>query len=390
MDSDRTPLLFQPLRLRDVALRNRIVLSPMAQYSADNGAATDWHFAHFAKFAIGGAGLVFTEAVKVERRGLGTVGDLGLWSEEHIEPLRRVASIVKGHGATPGIQLNHAGRKAGTFRPWEGFGPLDRRTPLPDRDRDHWEVIGPSAVPHLAGWPVPRELTLADIAEIVEAWAAGARRAATAGFEVLEIHGAHGYLVHQFLSEAANRRTDRYGGSLANRMRFALEVAEAVRGVWPDGRPLFFRSSAVDALGWTLEDTVRLARELKSRGVDLLDCSSGGMGTGSPTASPRALKLGFQVPYAERVRREAGIPTMAVGLIVSGRQAERILQQGEADLIAVGREMLFDPHWPVRAATELMEDRAFDLLPPQYGWWLDRRMKSGGLQTALRGLHGSQ
>lgn len=383
MTGNPDPLLFQQIKLRGACLRNRIVVSPMAQYSALKGMATDWHFNHFAKLAIGGAGLVFTEAVKVERRGLGTVGDLGLWSDEHIEPLGRIASTIKANGGTPGIQLNHAGRKAGTLRPWEGFGPLDRTTPL--AGDEHWEVVGPSPLPHLDGWPVSQELTSSQVCDVIDAWAAAARRAARAGFEVLEIHGAHGYLVHQFLSEAANQRSDRYGGSLANRMRFALEIAEAIRAVWPHDRPLFFRISAVDALGWSLDDSVTLASELRSRGVDVMDCSSGGLGTGSPTASPRGLKLGFQVPYAARIRREAEIPTMAVGLIVSGRQAERILQQGEADLIAVGRELLLDPHWPVRAAMELMGDRAFELLPPQYGWWLERRMKSG-LSDALNEL----
>ncbi|QCK88889.1 NADH:flavin oxidoreductase/NADH oxidase [Phreatobacter aquaticus] len=367
----------------NVRLRNRIVLSPMAQYSADGGMATDWHFTHFAKFAVGGAGLVFTEAVKVERRGLGTIGDMGLWSDAHIAPLARIAAFVSAQGAKAGIQLNHAGRKAGTFRPWEGFGPLDRTQPL--CGQDHWEVIGPSAIPHLEGWPVPRELGTSEIAEVIEAWASAARRALAAGFDVLEIHGAHGYLVHQFLSEAANKRIDRYGGHLANRMRFALEIAEAVRAVWPQDKPLFFRVSAVDSLGWSLEDTVKLARELKGRGVDVVDCSSGGLGTGSPTSSPHGLKLGYQVGYAEAVRREAEIATMAVGLIVSGRQAERILREGSADLVAVGREMLLNPQWPISAALDLMDDAAFDLMPPHYGWWLDKRMKSG-LAHSLNGL----
>lgn len=384
MSNPASPLLLEPMQLRGVHLRNRIVVSPMAQYSADEGKATDWHFAHFAKLAVGGAALVFTEAVKVERRGSGTVGDLGLWSDALVEPLARVASIVKANGGIPGIQLNHAGRKAGTFRPWEGFGPLDRTQPL--QGQVHWEVVGPSAIQHLPDWPVPRALASSEVAGVVDAWTAAARRADRAGFEVLEIHGAHGYLVHQFLSEAANQRTDRYGGNLANRMRFALEIAEAIRAVWPLEKPLFFRTSAVDALGWSLDDTVKLAHELKRIGVDVIDCSSGGMGTGSPTASPRGLTLGYQVPYASRVRQETGMATMAVGLIVSGRQAERILQRGEADLIAVGREMLLDPHWPVRAAMDLVGERALGLLPPQYGWWLDRRMKSG-VKAALQDLH---
>jgi len=370
-----TSALFAPLQIRGITLPNRIVVSPMAQYSAIDGRATEWHFAHYAKFALGGAGLVFTEATKVERRGLGTVGDMGIWKDEHVEPLRRITQFIRQHGAVPGMQLNHAGRKAGNARPWEGFGPLDRSQPV--EGQEHWPVIGPSAVPYLEGWPTPHAMTKGEIAEVIDAWTKAAARALAAGFDVLELHGAHGYLVHEFLSDVSNRRSDEYGGSLRNRLRFALELTESVRSVWPDDKPLFFRVSAVDEGGWTLDDSVVLARELKARGVDVLDCSSSGISIRSPTAGRGKLKLGFQVPYAEHLRREANIMTMAVGLIVHAKQAERIVAQGQADLVAIGREILDNPFWPAHAARALGVDPEYRTLPVQYGWWLDRRRKLG-------------
>ena len=373
--TDGKPLLFTPIEIRGVTFRNRIVVSPMAQYSARGGFATDWHFAHFAKFAMGGAGVVFTEATKVERRGLGTVGDMGLWKDEHVEPLRRITRFIREQGATPAIQLNHAGRKAGTYKPWDGFGALDRSVPV--EGEEHWEVIGPSAVEYLEGWPLPRAMTIADIKEVRENWVKAAQRAVQADFDVLEIHGAHGYLIHEFLSPASNKRDDEYGGTLEKRMRFPLEVTEAVRRVWPQDKPLFFRVSAVDEGGWTLDDTVVLARELKALGVDVIDCSASGISIRSPTASRVSPKLGFQVPYAERVRKDAGVMTMAVGLIVHPNQAEDILTNRQADLVAVGREILYDPFWPAHAARALGCDAEFRTLPVQYGWWLDRRRKTG-------------
>ncbi len=368
-------VLFSPLRFRDVVLRNRIMVSPMAQYCAVDGSAQEWHFAHFAKFAIGGAGLVSMEATKVERRGLGTVGDMGLWKDEHIAPIRKITDFLRKQGTVSAIQLNHAGRKAGTKRPWEGFGPLDRSIKI--EGQDHWPVIGPSAVPYLDGWPIPREMTLEDIRTVIDAFAQAARRADEAGVDVLEIHGAHGYLVHEFLSPASNIRSDRYGGSLANRMRFALEIAEAVRTYWPAGKPLFFRASCVDEGGWSLQDSITLARELKKRAVDAIDCSSGGINVRSPTAANVARQLGFQVPFAEAIRKEADIPTIAVGLIVNAQQAEAIVASGRADVVAIGREMLYDPFWAVHAAKDLGADPEFRAMPVQYGWWLDRRAKSG-------------
>ena len=362
------------MQIRGVTLPNRIVVSPMAQYSAVDGFVTDWHFAHFAKFAMGGAGLVFTEATKVERRGLGTVGDMGIWKDEHIQPLRRISTFLKEHGAVAAMQLNHAGRKAGTYKPWDGFGPLDRTVPV--EGQDHWPVIGPSAVEYLEGWPLPREMTKADIKEVQNNWVTAAQRAVQAGFDILEVHGAHGYLIHEFLSPASNKRTDEYGGTLQNRMRFALEITEGVRRVWPEDKPLFFRVSAVDEGGWSLDDTVVLARELKAIGVDVIDCSASGISIRSPTASRVAPKLGFQVPYAERVRKEVDIATMAVGIILEAEQAEAVLEKGQADLIAVGRQSQYNPNIAHHWAHDLGINRKFEDWAPEYGWWLEKRIRT--------------
>lgn len=364
-------LLFSPLDLRSLRLKNRVMISPMAQYCAADGHATDWHLVHLGALAMGGSAVVFAESTKVERRGLGSVGDLGLWRDEHVPPLARITDFIKAQGASPAMQLNHSGRKARSQRPWEGFGPLEVA------DDDQWTVIGPSAIAHAAGWSVPREMTSADIAECIENWVAAARRALDAGFEILEIHGAHGYLVHQFLSPAANQRSDQYGGSLQNRVRFAVELTEAIRSVWPARLPLFFRVSAVDGMGWTIEDSIYLARLLKAAGVDVIDCSSGGMTSRSPTASQMQLAPGYQVPYAAAIRQQADVPTAAVGLILHAAQAEAVLQAGSADLIAVGREALFDPYWTAHAAQALGQDPGFKNWPTQYGWWLDRRRRAG-------------
>jgi 2,4-dienoyl-CoA reductase-like NADH-dependent reductase (Old Yellow Enzyme family) len=370
----KTSLLFTPLSLRQVKARNRIVISPMCQYSAKNGIANDWHLVHIGKFAQGGAGIVFVEATAVEERGRITHGDVGIWSDEHVAPLRRIAHFVKDQGAVPAIQLAHAGRKASMQRPWHGNGPItdDDRT----RGEDVWPIVAPSPIPLDQGWLVPIELSAGDLATVKEAWRRAAERALAAGFEIVEIHSAHGYLLHQFLSPLANRRNGPYGGDLKGRMRFPLEIAETVREIWPKEKPVFVRVSAVDGVdgGWTLEDTVAFAKELKIRGVDVIDCSSGGM-TGSATAGRAAPPSpGFQVPFAERVRREAEIPTIAVGLILDAAQAEAILQAGKADLIAVAREALFDPNWPLHAAHALSPDMSgFDEWPVQYGWWLKRR-----------------
>jgi 2,4-dienoyl-CoA reductase-like NADH-dependent reductase (Old Yellow Enzyme family) len=369
------PQLFSPIELRGVRARNRIMVSPMAQYSAIDGCATDWHLAHLARMAIGGAGIVFVETTKVERRGLGSEGDLGLWKDAQVAPLRRVAGLVKTLGAVPGIQLAHAGRKAGNRKPWEGFGPM--ATIASSSGPSIPKAVAPSAIPAFEGWHTPRAMSVRDIRATVDAWGAAAKRADRAGFEILEIHGAHGYLIHQFLSPEANRRADDYGGAFENRIRLAVEVVDSVRANWPDGKPLFFRMSAVDDAGWGLEDSVRLAAILKCHGVDAIDCSSGGIRLRSPTAAIMSRTPGFQVPLASAIRRDVGIPTIAVGLILEARQAEEILEGGHADIVALGRELLFNPQWPLHAAQALGCDPDFAMWPPQYGWWLDRRAKAG-------------
>ena len=315
-------------------------------------------------------GSVFIESTKVERRGCGTIGDLGLWDDAFIAHFRPIADFIRSHGAVPGIQLGHAGRRARLERPWEGGRPLK---PSPEiADWDAWEIIGPSPISAGEGEPPPRPLDTAEVRAVVAAWGEAARRAEAAGFEVLEIHGAHGYLLHQFLSPLANQRDDAYGGSEANRMRFALEVVEAVRAHWPQHKPLFLRLSVEDDAGWGPAQSVALARLVKPMGVDVIHCSSGGM-LGRPVVSAGPVSYGYQVPYAERLRREAEIMSMAVGLIIHADQAEEILQQGRADLIALAREILYNPNWPMDAAQKLGVDQRFELVPPPYSYWLAKR-----------------
>ena len=360
--------LFTPLTLRDVTLRNRAVVSPMCQYSAHDGLANDWHLVHLGQFAAGGFGLVFTEATAVLPEGRITHGDLGLWSDAHVAPVKRIVDFLHAHGAKSGVQLAHAGRKASMQRPWFGnaaLGPDDAA-----RGDHPWPIVGPVAVPHHDGWLVPAALTPEGIARIVAAFAAAAARANAAGVDAVEIHGAHGYLVHSFLSPVVNTRRDAYGGDLAGRMRFALEIARAVRAAWPAGKPLFFRASTFDGIdgGWSLDDTIALAKALKAIGVDVVDCSAGGF-----LSSRLEFARGYLVPNAARVRNEADIATQAVGFITDAAQAEGILQSGAADLIAVGREALLDPHWAGRAAVALEGEAGWALWPAQYAWWLERR-----------------
>ena len=371
------PLLFTPLELRSVRLRNRIVISPMCQYSAVDGLANDWHFAHLARFAMGGAGLVFTEAAAVQRDGRITHGDLGIWSDAHAQALERVTAFIKSQGAVPAIQLAHAGRKASMQRPWHGNGPLDAS----DRARgEHvWAVIAPSAIPMDTGWLVPSAMTLGDIESLKQSFRDGLARSLAVGFEVAEIHGAHGYLLHEFLSPLSNKRTDRYGGDIEGRMRLALEIATDARAAWPQDKPLFFRVSAVDGIegGLTIDDTIVLARRLEAIGIDVIDCSSGGL-MGSATAARVKRFAGFQVPYAAAIRRDADIPTMAVGLITEPQYAEEVLRNGEADLIAIGREALSNPNWALHAEEALGVDNEYASWPVQAGWWLDKRKKAMG------------
>jgi 2,4-dienoyl-CoA reductase-like NADH-dependent reductase (Old Yellow Enzyme family) len=341
--------------MRGITLRNRIAVSPMCQYSAVDGFANDWHLVHLGSRAVGGAGLVMMEATAVESRGRITHFDTGIWDDVHVDFLSRIARVVQANGSVAGIQLAHAGRKASTARPWNGGKLLTE-------PEGGWQPVAPSAVPFNPGDPEPHELSVAEIRGIVEAFAAAARRALAAGFQLVEIHAAHGYLAHEFLSPLSNRRQDEYGGSLENRMRFALEVVEAVRAVWPQNLPLFVRISSTDWMpgGWDIADSVELARCLKTRGVDLIDCSSGG------TSAAQQIQLGpgYQVPFAERIRREAGILTGAVGLITSAQQAEQILRDEKADLILLARQFLRDPYFPLHAARELgAEVKA----PVQYG-----------------------
>ena len=382
------PRLLSQFRLRDVSFRNRVVLSPMQVYQATpDGLADDWHLQHLGKFAVGGFGCVVTEGLIVDPVGRATWGDLGIWSDDQIAPLRRITDFVRGAGAVPAAQLHHAGPKAARQRPWEGFGPLTEVEAA--RGEPAWVPVSSSADRSAPGWHMTREMTLDDIQAVTAAYGAAARRADAAGFDVIDIHAAHGYLLHSFLSPVANRRTDGYGGDIDGRMRLLLEIAETLRANWPEGKAIFFRISCVDWRadieepfdGWTIEDSCRLTRELHRRGVDLIDCSSGGIrgATSMSGAADRrtGLKRGFQVPYAAAIRRETGVPTMAVGVILDGEQAEGILEREEADLIAIGRAALFDPHWVLHAARDLGADADWSLWPPSYGWWLAARERIG-------------
>ncbi len=347
-------VLFSPLQLRDVTLGNRVAVSPMCQYSAVDSVPGAWHLVHLGSRAVGGAGLVLAEATAVCEEGRITPGDCGLWNDAQTAAWAPITAFLSAQGAVPGVQLGHAGRKASCDAPWRGGEPLDP-------EHGGWQTVAPSAVPFKEGHPVPRELELREVKRVPDAFAAAARRALSAGFRVLEVHAAHGYLLHQFLSPLSNRRQDAYGGNFKARTRLLLEVVEAIRGVWPDGLPLLVRVSATDWVegGWDLLQTVVLARRLKAVGVDLLDCSAGGLvhGARMPTGP------GFQVPFAAQVRRETGIATGAVGFITQACQAEQIVATGLADLTLLGREMLRDPYWPLHAARELGVDVRW---PDQY------------------------
>ncbi|MGE0804167.1 MAG: NADH:flavin oxidoreductase/NADH oxidase [Burkholderiaceae bacterium] len=364
--------LFSPLQIRGITLRNRIVASPMLTYSANKGHVNDWHLIHLGKVAAGGPGLVFMEATKVSADGCSTIRDAGIWKDAFIPELQRLSAAIRSFGAVPGIQLSHSGRKARQSLPWEGRAPLGE---VPGVDHgEPWQLIGPSAVAHAPGYAVPSEMSVDDIDAQVEAWGQAARRADEAGFEVLELHGAHGYLIHQFLSTESNRRQDAYGGSLQNRMRFAVEIVQRVRRGWPEHKPLFVRISAIDECGWTIDDSIALAKTLHAVGVDVIDCSTGGMGKQAPVDS--ALTYGYQVDHARRIRTEAGVPTMAVGLIVHADHAEAIVRQGQADLVALGRELLHNPNWPIDAAQKLGVPSPFADIVPMYGYWLEKRARN--------------
>jgi len=348
------PDLFSPLPIRGVTFRNRIAVSPMCEYSSEDGFANDWHLVHLGSRAVGGAGLAITEAAAVEPRGRISPADLGVWKDEHIDMLARIARFIRQQGAVAGIQLAHAGRKGSTRVPWEGGAVIPQ-------SHGGWQTVAPSPIPFRPEESAPAELSHSEIRELVEAFAAATRRALAAGFQVVEFHAAHGYLIDEFLSPLSNRRTDEYGGGFDGRIRFALEVATAVRAAWPDSLPLFMRISAIDWVedGWQIGDSVELARRLQPLGVDLIDCSSGGV---VPYAKVQPGPA-YQTPFAERVRRESAILTGAVGMITEPHQADAIIREGRADIVLLAREMLRDPYWPLHAAQALGKPAA---VPKQY------------------------
>jgi 2,4-dienoyl-CoA reductase-like NADH-dependent reductase (Old Yellow Enzyme family) len=348
------PALFQPLTIRGVTFKNRIAVSPMCQYSCQDGLANDWHLVHLGSRAVGGAALVMVEATAVTAEGRISPQDMGIWTDSHVQPLARIAKFISEQGAVPAIQLAHAGRKACTKRPWEGNVPII--------GKGQWQAVAPSAIAFDQGYQVPQALAKAQIADIVTAFADGARRALKAGFQTIEIHAAHGYLLHSFLSPMSNTRQDEFGGSLENRLRALLQVTSAVRAVMPDSIPLLVRISATDWLesgGWDLEQSKILSKQLAKLGADLIDCSSGGN-------LPRVkipVTTGYQVPFAESIKRECGILTGAVGMITEPQQAEQIIKDGKADIILLARQVLRDPYWPLHAAQTLDYDMPW---PPQY------------------------
>lgn len=351
--------LFQEFRLKEVTLRNRIAVAPMCQYSSDNGFPNDWHLVHLGSRAVGGAGLVIVEATAVSAEGRISPGDSGIYLDEHIEPFAKLSRFVKEHGAVPGIQIAHAGRKASANKPWEGDDHIDS-------DKGGWDTIAPSPIAFGGNLPkVPKEMTLNDIARIRDAFVSAAQRALAAGYEWLELHFAHGYLAHEFYSPLANHRTDNYGGSFENRIRFMEETFEAVRAVWPERFPLTARLSVTDWIegGVTVEESIELTKRLKTLGLDLLDISQGFV---TPDISKVPWAPGFMAPIAERMRRETELPTAVGWMITDPHQAEEVIHSGQADLVLLARELLRDPYWPYHAAVKLGVPNAFDVLPPQY------------------------
>lgn len=382
----RRPLLFTPFTMRGVTAKNRIVVSPMCQYHSVDGGPTDWQLMHLGRLAAGGSGIVFGEETAIEDRGRKSYDCAGIWDDRHVAEYRRITDFIREQNAVPAIQLGHAGRKASCHGAVENFRPLT------DADAadglSPWQGLAPSPLFEAERRHLPKEMDRDDIRAVLDAWREAVRRSEDAGYDFLEIHGAHGYLIHQFLSPCSNRRTDAYGGDLEGRMRFALEIAEVVRAAWPD-KPLSWRASCVDGEGgrWTLEDTVALSRALKERDIDMIDCSSGGVtGDSNMPLVPRV--PGYQVGFSERIRREVDIPTIAVGLITEPRQAEEILQKGQADLVAMARELLVNAEWPVMAAQELGVDDPFGAMPLEYAHRLRQREKhkempinQGGAET---------
>lgn len=368
-----TSSLFTTYQIRGTTFPNRLVLAPMMQYRATDGFVSDWHLVHLGKFALGGFGTVMTEVVAVEKTGRISCGDLGLWSDEHIAGMKRCTDFIHSQGSLAAIQLGHAGRKASTRRAWDGSGALTQEDAAKG---DHpWQPVGPTDIAYGKDFPKPHALTASEIEGLVQSFARASERADRAGFDVIEIHGAHGYLISSFLSPITNIRSDAYGGDRTGRMRFALEIARAIRAVWPKEKPLFFRISAQDGggpEGWGVEDSLAIAPLLKEAGVDLIDCSSGGI-QGAATVQNTKLGLGYQVPFADQIKNISKVPTMAVGLILTPEQAEAIIDTGKADLIALGRQALYDPYWPLHARQQLSPDAEFETWPIEPGWWLKKR-----------------
>ena len=370
------PKLFQPFAIRGVTLKNRLVVPPMVHYRCDPGnSCGSFHLVHLGRYALGGFGLVFVEATAVEEIGLINENDLRIWDEAQVESFKPLIAFMRRQNTAIGIQLAHGGRKASSQTAMQGMGPLSEENLK--AGAKIWQPVGPTAEPVAKGWLTPRQLTTAECKKMVGTWANAARNAVKAGFDVIEIHAAHGYLLASFLSPVSNKRNDEYGGDRTGRIRLPLEIVEAVRSEMPASMPLFLRVSSVDGTqeGWNMEDTVVFARELKVRGVDVVDCSSGGI-SGSATAAQVPRSLGFQVPFAERVRKEANIATMAVGIILEAQQAEAILERGQADLVAVGRQSQYNPNIAHHWAHDLGINRRFEDWTPEYGWWLEKRIKT--------------
>jgi len=369
-DDQPLPAVFTPFTLREVTFNNRVMVTPMCQYRAEDGHAVTWHFAHHGRLSLSGVGGACVEATAITRDGRITPGCLGIYLDSHIDGLSQITAMYRDQGIPVGIQIGHAGRKA------SAAVPLDGAAPLADFDPSQaWEAIAPSPIAMMEGWPAPREMTGAEISDMLDAFAAAAVRAQSAGFDFIEIHGAHGYLVNSFFSPISNQRSDEWGGpDIENRMRFPLRVAERIREVIPESMPLFYRASAVDGFdnGVTLDDTIALSRELKNRGVDLIDCSSGGVVGPSGRAHERP-GPGYLVPYAEKIRSGANIATMAVGLIVEAEQANDIVSSGQADLVAMGRQLLEDPNFVLHAARQLEHPAPYSVLPDAYAFFLERR-----------------
>lgn len=370
------PQLFDPLSIRGLTLKNRVMVSPMAMYSSHEGFSDDFHLVHLGRFALGGAALVFTEATAVSRAGRITPGCNGLWLDAHLSNLRRIVDFLHRFDCAAGMQLGHSGARGSTRRPWHGGSKLDAEDN--EQRREHgWPIVGVTDEPYDDASPRPAALSEADLESIIEDYRQATRRGSSAGFDVLELHCAHGYLLHSFLSPLTNTRDDSYGGPFEKRTRFPLRMVEAIRAEWPSHKPVFVRISSVDGVdvGWSLEDSVLFAKALAKRGVDAIDCSSGGM------KLPRdkqlvSRTLGFQVSFAEKIRKQSGVATIAVGLIIDAKQADEIIWSGAADLVALAREALFNPNWAAQAALELSRDQGWGLWPDPFRWWLERRART--------------